>query len=483
MRKLTGQKAERPFFNASDAISWALCLRRAWFDHNPPDGYVEVVDPFDELVLKKGLEHEARVLATMGPYKTAKSVEHTRELMEHGIPLIYQGLLVDATLGVVCQPDFLRLDNGEYRAEDAKFATRMQGKKDQIAQLGTYDIVLGSNRRTRALLVDDESYELTDKDLRTAETFLADMDALMTMDERPAANFVATKCRDCPYSATCVPQFEAEQNLGLDYFVDNRALPALNKRGIHRLSDLAKARVADLDNVPYLKAPEKQERAILQAQSYLEKRIIRIGDIELPLGNAIHFDIETWPFGANGQGTVYLWGFLVPPYDKATNYEYVWADEGDDRAGFLSALDMIDDYRSRIRNAVLVHYSNFELTQVRRLAERYELLDHPVVDWVLNDPGSCFDIQKSVTQALILPVTGYGLKAICKNPALVNFQWDVEESGSQWSVVRYSDYSECGDEIERMSIKDELLSYNRDDVAATRAQEIWLRSFVDTITA
>jgi uncharacterized protein len=482
MQESTGNNLERPFFSASDAISWALCKRRAWFDHHPPDGFIEVVDPFDELVLKKGIEHESRVLAKMGPYRTADSVEHTKQMMAQGIPLIYQGLLVDDKLGVVCQPDFLRLDAGEYRAEDAKFATTLQGKKEQIAQLGTYDIVLGSNRRTRALLVDEASYELCDKDLRTAETFLADMAVLMGMAELPAANFVATKCRECPYSATCVPQFEAEENLGLDYFVDNRALPALSKRGIRRLSDLATARVSDLDNVPYLKAPEKQERAIVQARSYLEKRVIRVGEIELPPGNAIHFDIETWPFGANGQGTVYLWGFLVPPYGKATNYEYVWADEADDRAGFLSALEMMDGYRKNIRNAVLVHYSSFELIQIRRLAERYGLTEHPVVDWLLNDPSSCFDIQKSVTQALILPVTGYGLKAICKNPALVNFQWDVEESGSQWSVVRYNDYLECDKEAERTSVKDELLSYNRDDVAATRALETWLKSFLDIVT-
>ena len=144
---------------------------------------------------------------------------------------------------------------------------------------------------------------------------------------------------------------------------------------------------------------------------------------------------------------------------------------------------MIDGYRKTIRSAVLVHYTNFELLQIRRLAERYELLGHAVVDWLLNDPSSCFDIQKSVTQALILPVTGYGLKAICKNPDLVNFQWDVEESGSQWSVVRYNDYLECSDETQRVSIKDELLSYNRDDVAATRAQEVWLKSFIETVTA
>lgn len=461
----------KDLFNASDAISWASCRRRAWLDHNVPPDYTEVVDPFDELVQEKGLIHERDVLATLGNYETAVSIDHTQKLMARQTPLIYQGFLVSDSLGVVCQPDFLRLDDGEYRALDAKLASRVDNKKEQMAQIGAYDIVLGSSRRAQALLPEGETYELTDKNLRTAETFLEDMMSLMATPERPDANFVATKCNACPYRSICVPEFEQAGNLGLNYFVDNRAIPELKSRGIGDLNALAAASVGDLEDVPYLKKEQKQERAILQSQSFLQKRVLQVGDIVLPPGNAIHFDIETWPFGANGEGEIYLYGFFLPPYGP-DNYEYVWAD--DDEVGFRSALDMIEGYRQTIRDAVLVHYSPFELQQIRRLAERYGLADDDTVQWVLGDSSSCFDIRTAIIDALILPLTGYGLKAICKSPALVNFQWELEESSSQWSVVRYADYLASSDTEEREAIKAELLSYNRDDVRATRAQEVWL---------
>jgi len=219
---------------------------------------------------------------------------------------------------------------------------------------------------------------------------------------------------------------------------------------------------------------EKRTNAILQAQSYLQKRVIKIGEINTPPGDAVHFDIETWPFGSGGQGSVYLWGFLLPPYDPATCYEYVWADEQDDEQGFLSVLDAIEKYRQTFNELVLVHYSDFERIQIRRLAERYGLVEHPTVRWLLDDPSSCFDIKKSVSSALILPVTGYGLKAICKHPDLVNFQWALKESGSQWSVVRYANYLASNDAVERAAIREELLAYNRDDVTGTLEQQRWM---------
>jgi uncharacterized protein len=80
-----------------------------------------------------------------------------------------------------------------------------------------------------------------------------------------------------------------------------------------------------------------------------------------------------------------------------------------------------------------------------------------------------------IKSSFILPVTGYGLKQICKDERLVNFQWKLAESGSQWSVVRYHDYLVTSDSEERARIRDEILQYNKDDVLATAAMEAWLR--------
>ncbi len=184
----------------------------------------------------------------------------------------------------------------------------------------------------------------------------------------------ATKCEACPYRAICVPEFKNAENLGLDYFVDNRALPKLKELGITTLSGLAAASSGAISEVPYLKKAEKRQLAILQAQSLIEKRIIRLAPTPSAGGTPIHLDVETWPFGGDGAGTVYLWGILPKPY-RAEDYEYVWADEADggDRKGWMAFLDKVEDLRDKYTGATLVHYTNFELVQIKRYAERFAM--------------------------------------------------------------------------------------------------------------
>ena len=57
------------------------------------------------------------------------------------------------------------------------------------------------------------------------------------------------------------------------------------------------------------------------------------------------------------------------------------------------------------------------------------------------------------------------------------YPWKLPESGSQWSVVRYIDYLRAREPAGRADIRREIETYNRDDVLATRALEVWLRRF------
>lgn len=153
----------------------------------------------------------------------------------------------------------------------------------------------------------------------------------------------------------------------------------------------------------------------------------------------------------------------------------MWHDGGadNDHRGWDEFLNRVARLREQIPDAVFVHYARFERDVIKRYANAFDDTEHPVVDWLL-DGGGLFDLRNVVIDSLILPTTGYGLKEICKHKRLVNFQWQLEESGSQWSVVRYHDFLRTGDKAERQRIKQEILAYNRDDVRATRALEVWL---------
>ena len=125
----------------------------------------------------------------------------------------------------------------------------------------------------------------------------------------------------------------------------------------------------------------------------------------------------------------------------------------------------------------LVHFASYERDRIKAYAKRYDMEEHPTVAWLLDtDTSPLYDIQKAVTQNLVLPLSGYGLKNICKHADLVNFQWEDDESGSQWSVVQYVNFLRSENPEERQSLKDSILAYNRDDVRATQKLEEWLRS-------
>ena len=229
-----------------------------------------------------------------------------------------------------------------------------------------------------------------------------------------------------------------------------------------------------------LKGLKRKKRANLQAKSFLTGEIFKLNEITLPEGNWIHFDIEDNPLTSTRVRHVYLWGFLVPPYDKS-GFEYVWTDdESQDYEGWLGFLDKIDHYRNQYTPLILAHYSNHEKATIKKYAERYSMTDNPTVQWLLGTQSPLFDMQKPVLENLVLPLQGYGLKDICKHPELVNFQWENKESGSQWSVVQFSRFLAETNPLEKQQLKKEILGYNRDDVIATRKLEEWLRlHFID----
>lgn len=115
------------------------------------------------------------------------------------------------------------------------------------------------------------------------------------------------------------------------------------------------------------------------------------------------------------------------------------------------------------------------MVNIKRYATRYDMHNHPTVAWLLGEKTPLFDMCKLVTECLVLPVSSYSLKVVCKHPQLVNFQWDDEDSGSQWSIVQYVNYLNTLIPAERERIKRDIITYNRDDVMATRRLEEWLR--------
>ena len=398
--------------------------------------------------------------------------------MEAGAQVIYQGRLhKDDIIGI---PDFLiRHESGEYQPADAKLA-RSEDKKEIQIQLGIYRKLLGGGLKALAFLGTGEVTEIGDEADQDVEKFLASMREVLAQPTPPLVRYSESKCKACGYYDVCKPQFEAKGELTLLYGVDSRAAPGLEKQGIDTIRKLADADPAAIEDVPYLKGCEKKQRAVLQAKSYFDDSFHQLKPITLPGGTWIHFDIETNPLTESGQEHVYLWGFLKPPYNGSC-FDYVWTDsDQQDRQGWDAFIAKIEEYRAAYHDLVLAHFSGYEAQKIAAYADRYEMREHPTVAWLLGDDTPLFDLLEVVKECLVLPVASYGLKYICKHPKLVNFQWDDNDSGSQWSVVQFVNYLLTRVPDDRERIKRNILTYNFDDVMATRKLEEWLRHLPTT---
>ncbi len=472
---MTPQKYIKP----SDARSYLSCHRRVWFDNNPPPSMEQAeANPFDLLIMQLGMRHEwniKRQLEKTHQLVEATSPEHTQDLIKAGVEVIYQPKLVDETNHIIGNPDFLiRTASGKYQAADAKLA-RSGDKAEIQIKLAAYRKMLGNRLPALVIHGNGSTSEIIDDKDRLADEFLQNMRFILAQPSKPPARYSHSKCSLCSYVTICKPEFEEKQELTLIYGIDSRNAPHLEAQGISTIRQLADANPEAIADMPYLKGTHNKLKAVLQAKSYFTQETHHIGDTQLPTGTWVHFDIEANPLNDSGEDHVYLWGLLKPPYNWQS-FEYIWTDGIEqDKAGWLAFLDTVARLRAEYTDLILCHFSSYEVSNIKKYAKRYSMEEHPTVAWLLGDNSPLFDIQKPIKEALVLPVMGYGLKPICKNKGLVNFQWSDDESGSQWSVVQYVNYLSEPLKTRREQMKKDILTYNFDDVMATRKLEKWLR--------
>jgi uncharacterized protein len=450
-----------------------------WFDNQPLEGEEIAIDEFDQLVIDLGLAHERTMLEKLSQdydVHEALSVEHTKELMEQGVDIIYQAQLLNEEERFIGFPDFLiRHESGQYQAADAKLSLSGDKKEIQV-QLGFYRRMLNNGLPAIVFHGDGSQSEIDDTSNKVVNQFVTEMRELMGTNEMPSVHYSHSKCKACPYYSECKPDFEKKESLSLIYGIQGRAAAGLNQVGINTISHFSRSKAEDVPDVPYLKGVDKKHKAILQAKAWQTGEVYKLNDVSLPAGTWVHFDIEDNPLTPSGDKHVYLWGFLIPGYTNG-DFEYVWTDtEDQDQQGWIRFLEKVENYRNDLPDLILAHYSSHERSTIKKHAERYAMEDNETVLWLLGEDSPLFDMQKPVTNNLVLPLQGYGLKDICKHKDLVNFQWEDDDSGSQWSIVQFNRFLAETDPHQKDKFKNEILGYNRDDVIATRRLEEWLRN-------
>jgi uncharacterized protein len=480
--------------SASRLNDFLGCPHRAalWLAGIKPEGEV---DATLQLIRDKGFEHEAAVLAQLeklhGPAESippdgsfSDRIRLTREAIERGAKLIYQGALSkDAWLGY---PDFLLRSGSAQSAttepEDAKLSRKAKG--EHLLQLGIYAELLDSlfgipvhNGAIHVAAGDPESFDLRrtryilKRLMRSFERFVAD-EARATKP-RPCA-----ACQQCDYKPRCESEWRAADS---PYFVaglSGAQVVKLAATGIHTLSQLAE--LAPTTKVDGMGA-ETVAKLSAQARLQLGERESGKHSIELlpvargrgfrmfpaPDAGDLFFDMEGDPL--TSEGLEYLFGIYGRLYgSKDPVFKPIWAhDAAAEKAAFEATVRLFIDQVRRHPDAHIYHYAAYEPTALKRLAMRYATMEGEL-DQLLRE-RRFVDLYRVVVQSLRASTEAYSLKDL---EALYWHERTGDVKTASASIVEYERWCLTKDSVILNSIED----YNKDDCVSTAYLRDWLES-------
>lgn len=465
----------------------SVCELRSYYRLH---GVEEEAEPsaFAELLRRLGERHEHDHLQTLGPFVDCGEgdeearLRRTTEACANGVPVVYQGLLRTRHIlnGVACEivgaPDFLLRAPGGYVVRDAKLARRIDKSHhpEILLQVGLYGWLFERTfgrgpLRCEVFAGAGDVVEVAYDGGADALRVLAILVALARTADEPYEPVGWSKCDRCGYRNRCWARAEAGADSALLMGVDQKLARTLRSAGVLDYHELLArfdverlSRFEKLTKRGRLKKVGSYANVILRSARAISTNQAEVfAPLRVPAArNYVMFDLEGLPPTQNELDKIYLWGLHVYGDDPGEFMPAV-ADfgSGGDRAGwelFLEAAGSIFDRHGEIP---FVHWSSYEKTNVKMYMERY------------GDPRSIaarvltnsLDLLAAVRCSIALPLPSLALKQVEK---YFGYQRKQREFGGDWAMAKFIEATETTDEAQRSAIMQEILDYNREDLAA-----------------
>lgn len=444
----------------------------------------------------------------------------TIELMQRGVPVIYQGtlehrvgntkfngrpdFLIRADYSVSFEGQALKVEQtgqgqmSHYFVLDAKLAAKP--KPENLLQVGLYIdalIAIGFNHPGKhGLLMGDRSISLFDqidllpatREARTkieaAALRLAEDQDKSWLEWRNLEKFCPTAalCKKCDYEKLCDKQRHEVDHLQLVANIRKDQIAKLNEVGVHTMSQLAA--MSDSECPSDLKLATFYK---IRSQAQVQTRTLTTGKpvfelipdpaIEyLPPASAgdIFFDMEGFPYFGPG-GLEYLFGSIIR---KGQDTEFIpfWAhDRAAEANAFAAFVDFATDRLTKYPDAHVYHYASYEVSALRRLAERHGIKTQEV-EWLIES-NKFVDLYSVVTNSIFAGFEGYSIKKLeAFYPEKLTRSEKVKNAGD--SIVEYDLYREAividPNGPEASTLLEAIHDYNKDDCVSTLHLYNWL---------
>ena len=476
---------------AQDFYNYTKCKHRVYLDSNGDPNDKDEVSSFVQMLWEMGLQNELVYLRSLGDLdfenleslSIEQAAERTVELMRHGVPLIYQGVIrADNKIG---RPDLLfrRYENGSdfgdyyYEAVDIKAGKAWEeksGKKTRFKSHYAFQVLFyrqilkqlqnHAPANGKIINIDGQLEEFAVESFSEPFNEAAEEISQLVSGQESSEPVLGSACHQCGWYKKCRAWAEINLDPTLLFFVGKNKFQ-LKRAGLRTIEDIAQMNVDD-----HLKPPNKiprmgkktLERMKLRAGVYLQgKPQIRPG-YELPKAKReIYFDIEDDPT----QDHTYLYGILESDNNSDWKFEYFLAEKIEDEE---NAIRQFWDFIANSGDAAFYVYSAKERSTLRKLMERYSLDQEVFEQYVEKE----FDLYTDlVVKYSDWPTYSYGIKNIARQ---VGFSWRDADPGGANSIAWYNDY--LSDPDNKQDVLQRILDYNEDDCKAMVAVKSYFKS-------
>jgi len=448
-------------------------------------------DPHADLIRRKGDEHEAAYLSSLGdgvvrigkPWEIGWDVaaQVTAQALRDGAPVIYQATFVNGSWRGLA--DFVeRQLDGSYEIVDTKLARR--AKPAHLLQLCFY-----TEQLTRLQGHWPKAMHVVNG-LGERETFRPDdylayyrrlkqrfLDAVENGQE--TYPYPVEHCSLCEFLARCKETWRTDDHLSLVAGIMRTQVDRLVATEIPTLEALA--RLPTGTSVPKFRTEtlaKLREQADLQLQRRLTGELKYVALplepdrgfalLPVPSPGDLWLDFEGDPWYEPHRGLEYLLGWVYLDDDGVAQYDCIWArDRDEEKVGFERLLDLICERRSRFPGMHVYHYAPYERSALQRLMGEHGTREGELDDLLRGEVP--VDLYRVVRQSLRLSLESYSIKEV---EAFYGFERREDIGGGGGAAVAFEAWLESRED----TILEEIRAYNEDDCQSLYELHRWLLS-------
>lgn len=435
--------------------------------HAPKNEAIDETTRYDELRMRQGVEYEEAWVKANFPQAVKiepgfgfAALKNTFQAMLQGAPAIYQPQLWDLQREVYGKGDLLVRDDSaksdlgafHYRVVEIKRSKSLQDY--HVLQAASYTQIIG-----RLQGYEPSTFSVVLKDSSSLVSFdgkEADLEELRSQWRAIRSGAKVPETGRPPHAANSPWRLYGNKraaelkDLVLLAGITKRQRDKLRAAGIQRVDqlwDLGEEAIRDIIGEHY------GAIAYNVAQAYKSSApVLKPGQIlDIPRAKRrLYFDFET---SDSVHPSEPPHTYLIGCYDDSRDQFVKFLARGArDEARIF---DEFLDYAGDCRDAILYHWTDFEIRQMQSVMRRWPALAASLERLI----SRCVDLKESIQAAVFLPVPSFSIK--CVAPAL-GFGWRQKDVGAYQSMVSYWDYLDNRD----LFAIHRAIVYNEDDCRA-----------------